>query len=83
MSQKDIRGIILDQFSTKDNLKNLAENDDFFDAGISSLTMIDLQIKIEEILEVSIPTSELMKLFTIGGWIRAYQSQCSKLASAD
>ena len=48
-------------------MKDIGEDDNFFDAGVSSLTIIELQIRVEDILEVTVPTTLLMRLSTIIG----------------
>jgi acyl carrier protein len=54
-------------------MKDLAEQDNYFDLGVSSLTIIELQLAVEEALGVTIPTSQLMILSTIREWIDAYE----------
>lgn len=53
-------------------LAGMPENEDFFDHGVSSLAVIQMQIRIEEALNVTVPTSELMGQPTIGDWIDLY-----------
>src|SRR5690242_19625992 len=50
-------------------LAGLAADEDFFDHGVSSLAVIQMQIRIEEALGVIVPTSELMGQPTINAWI--------------
>jgi D-alanine--poly(phosphoribitol) ligase subunit 2 len=53
-------------------LAGIAENEDFFDHGVSSLAVIQMQIRIEEALNVVVPTSDLMGQPTINDWISLY-----------
>lgn len=53
-------------------LAGMAEDEDFFDNGVSSLAVIQMQIRIEEALKVIVPTSELMGQPTINDWIDLY-----------
>ena len=50
----------------------MAEDADFFDHGVSSLAVIQMQIRIEEALQVTVPTSDLMAQPTINDWINLY-----------
>ena len=62
-------------------LADLPEDEDFFDNGVSSLAVIQMQIRIEEVLNVTLPTSDLMAQPTIKDWIGIYTQKVS--ASAD
>ncbi len=53
-------------------LADMPENEDFFDNGVSSLAVIQMQIRIEEALQVTVPTSDLMAQPTINDWIDLY-----------
>ena len=53
-------------------LADMPENEDFFEHGVSSLAVIQMQIRIEEALNVTVPTSELMGQPTINEWIGLY-----------
>jgi D-alanine--poly(phosphoribitol) ligase subunit 2 len=53
-------------------LAGMAEDEDFFDHGVSSLAVIQMQIRIEEALNVTVPTSDLMGQPTINDWISLY-----------
>jgi acyl carrier protein len=50
----------------------MPEDEDFFDHGASSLAVIQMQIRIEEALKVTVPTSDLMAQPTINDWVRLY-----------
>ncbi|MEM9523102.1 MAG: acyl carrier protein [Pseudomonadota bacterium] len=52
----------------------LGEKDDFFDSGISSLTVVNMQMEIENILNKKVETKELMKNPSIDGWVSVYSS---------
>jgi acyl carrier protein len=58
-------------------MKDLGMNDSYFDLGVSSLTIIDLQLGVEGELGITVPTSELMRLQTMAGWIEAYSARAS------
>lgn len=72
MSDADVRAIVLGVIQSKTSLQDLSGDQDFFDAGVSSLTVIDMQLQIEEKLGVSVPTSHLMANPMIDGWVLAY-----------
>jgi acyl carrier protein len=74
----NVRETILGLMRQKKNMQHVAEDDDFFELGVSSLTIIELQIGVEQALGVTIPTSQLMKLTTIRGWIDAYAASTSQ-----
>jgi len=59
----------------------MAEDADFFDNGVSSLAVIQMQIRIEEALHVTVPTSDLMGQPTINDWIGLYTQRAG--ASSD
>lgn len=67
-----VRQTILELVKQKKVMQELGEDDNYFDLGVSSLSIIELQIGVEEALGVTILTSELMRLSTIRGWIDAY-----------
>jgi D-alanine--poly(phosphoribitol) ligase subunit 2 len=82
---ENIRETILRLFRQKGQMKDLGEDEKFFELGVSSLTIIELQIGVEEALGVTVPTSELMRLQTIRGWIETYSAkarQRDKLSAA-
>jgi acyl carrier protein len=56
-------------------LADMPEDEDFFDHGVSSLAVIQMQIRIEEALHVSVPTSDLMGQPTINDWIDLYRTK--------
>lgn len=64
-------------------LAGVAEDEDFFDHGASSLAVIQMQIRIEEALHVTVPTSDLMSQPTINDWIRLYTRRVSAANGAE
>jgi D-alanine--poly(phosphoribitol) ligase subunit 2 len=58
-------------------LAGVAEDEDFFDHGASSLAVIQMQIRIEEALQVTVATSDLMEQPTINDWINLYTRSAS------
>lgn len=78
MSETSIRKLIVELFNQRPMLKDIAADQDFFDVGASSLTIVDLQIQIEEALNVTVPTSELMSQPTLAGWVAAYAQAAAR-----
>jgi acyl carrier protein len=72
MKINEIENIVVSLFNEKDALNNISFDTDIFDLGVSSLTVVDLQIRVEEILKLKASTSELMRQPTINGWINIY-----------
>lgn len=58
-------------------LAGMPEDEDFFDHGVSSLAVIQMQIRIEEALKVTVPTTDLMGQPTINDWISLYTRRAS------
>lgn len=77
MSEQELRSYITEVFRAKPIMESINEDDDFFDFGASSLTVVDLQLDIEEKLGVTVSTSELMKQPSINGWVTAYAGKIS------
>jgi D-alanine--poly(phosphoribitol) ligase subunit 2 len=75
MKRQDVMDVVLPLVREKDNFKNIGLDDDYFDSGVSSLTIIGLQIQVEEKLGVAIETRELMGFSTINHWIDAYTAK--------
>lgn len=59
-------------------LAGMPEDEDVFDHGVSSLAVIQMQIRIEEVLNVIVPTSDLMGNPTIKAWISLYTLRASE-----
>ncbi|HEY6927953.1 MAG TPA: acyl carrier protein [Steroidobacteraceae bacterium] len=72
MTPQEIKDVIVSLFKEKENFKNIDLDDDYFDLGVSSLTIVGLQVKVEERLGVSLSTRELMGLSTINQWVDTY-----------
>lgn len=45
-----------------------------FDLGASSLSVVELQVKIEADLGVTVPTAKLMLTPTLAGWAELYRA---------
>jgi len=72
MTPQEIRDVIVSLFKEKENFKSIELDDDYFDLGVSSLTIVGLQVKVEEKLGVNLSTRELMSLSTINQWVDTY-----------
>lgn len=75
---EQIRDTIVTLFKARDNFQQIGLDDDYFDQGVSSLTIIGLQLDVEKKLGVSIETRELMSFATINQWIDAYTKRVSE-----
>lgn len=51
---------------------SIRDDEDMFDAGATSLTIVDLQIRLEERLHLRTPTSRLLAAPTIQDWATIY-----------
>jgi acyl carrier protein len=69
---EQVRDVIVSSFQAKNALAAIGLDDDFFDLGVSSLTIISMQIDVEQRLGVTIDTPQLMRFSTINQWIDAY-----------
>jgi len=78
-----IRDVIVPLFREKDNFKNIDLDEDYFDRGVSSLTVVGLQIKVEERLGVSIETADVMRLSTINQWVEAYAAKSRAVSAGE
>jgi acyl carrier protein len=78
MTPQDIKDVIVSLFKEKENFKDIDLDDDYFDLGVSSLTIVGLQVKVEERLGVSLSTRELMGLSTINQWVGGYVSKAGQ-----
>lgn len=54
--------------------REVGDDDDFFDLGASSLSVVELQVKIEADLGVTVPTAKLMLTPTLAGWAELYRA---------
>jgi acyl carrier protein len=84
MSDAQIRNTILSLFRQHEIMKEIGETENFFELGVSSLTIVQLQIDVEKELDLPVPTSDLMRATTINAWIQLYtaKSNQSKQATA-
>jgi len=71
-SKEQIAATVREVCRREELLADMPENEDFFDHGVSSLAVIQMQIRIEEALKVTVPTSDLMGAPTINDWISLY-----------
>jgi len=71
-TDKQIAATIREVCRREELLGGIPEDEDFFDHGVSSLAVIQMQIRIEEALKVTVPTSDLMGQPTINDWISLY-----------
>jgi acyl carrier protein len=78
MTPQEIRDVIVSLFKEKENFKSIELDDDYFDLGVSSLTIVGLQVKVEERLGVSLSTRELMGLSTINQWVESYTAKAEQ-----
>ena len=74
MSNNNIKNTILSQFRQKEIMKDIAEDQDFYELGVSSLSIVELQILVEKALNLEIETSKLMAAPTIAQWVQIYSS---------
>lgn len=54
-------------------IPDLQSDEDFFERGVSSLTIVELQIQIEQLVQRQVPTSKLMAAPTVQGWSQVYR----------
>ncbi|OBP13525.1 hypothetical protein A5320_18125 [Rheinheimera sp. SA_1] len=80
MKTEEIKNILTRLFNEKDALKNVDGDADIFDLGVSSLTVVELQIKAEEALQLETTTSDLMRHSTLNGWIKLYSNLSQQTA---
>lgn len=53
---------------------DLRSDEDFFERGATSLTIVELQIRVEDHLKLQVPTSKLMAAPSVDGWSEAYRA---------
>lgn len=71
-SKEHIAATIREVCRREQVLADMPDDGEFFDHGVSSLAVIQMQIRIEEALKVTVPTSDLMAQPTINDWISLY-----------
>jgi acyl carrier protein len=74
---EQVTAAIVTIFRARAALSTIGLDDDYFDSGVSSLTIIGLQIDVERELGVTIETRELIGFSTINQWIAAYGDKLS------
>jgi len=72
VNRNDVMNNILGIFRQKEFMSNIHEDQDFFEIGVSSLTIVEMQIFVEKSLGVETKTSNLMAAPTISGWVDIY-----------
>jgi acyl carrier protein len=77
MAPLNIKNTIVNVFKENENFKNLELEENYLNLGISSLTIISLQIDVEEKLGINIGTRELMGFSTINQWIKIYTEKAA------
>ncbi|MEW5251585.1 acyl carrier protein [Microbulbifer sp. 2201CG32-9] len=75
MQREEVYELIKSSFNEKEAMKGISDDENFFSRGVSSLTVVELQIAIEKSLNVTVQTSDLMRAPTIGEWVELYASQ--------
>ena len=78
MDTHDIKQKIISLFKEKESFKYIKLDQDYFDLGISSLTIVELQVKVEAVVGASLETSRLMRFSTINEWVDAYVDQATQ-----
>jgi len=68
----NLKDVITNMVYEKPLLRDIESDQDFFDAGASSLTIVDLQLQLEQAVGLKVPTGELMSNPTIDGWFQLY-----------
>lgn len=63
-------------------IEDLKDDEEFFDRGANSLTVVEMQIRLEKKLEVQVPTHLLMASPSIQGWIDIYTQATAKTDAA-
>jgi acyl carrier protein len=82
-SNEQIAATIRQVCRREELLAGMPEDKDFFDNGVSSLAVIQMQIRIEEALNVTVPTSDLMEQPTINDWISLYTRRARASTDVD
>ena len=72
MSNTHIKNTIVSLFRQNAIMKDITEDQDFYDLGVSSLTIVELQIVVEKELKLEVEASVLMAAPTLAEWIQIY-----------
>jgi D-alanine--poly(phosphoribitol) ligase subunit 2 len=81
MNHAEIKDVIASQFRQNDNFEHIGFDEDYFYKGVSSLTIVGLQVKVEEKLGFSVETKDLMGFATVNQWIDAYTKKSEEIGS--
>jgi len=79
MNAAEVKELIVSLFKESESFRSIGLDDEYYTLGVSSLTVISLQIRVEEKVDVALETRELMSFSTINDWIRAYTAKTSEL----
>lgn len=82
MNRADIRDLIVSLFKESEIFTSIGLDDEYYNMGVSSLTIIGLQIRVEEKLGVAMETRDLMVFSTINDWIKAYTDKAAEAETA-
>ncbi len=80
--RNDIAKIVRDLCVETLGFDDLQDDEEFFDRGANSLTVVEMQIKLEKKLPVQVPTSDLMAAPSIQGWIDTYTQAAANVGAA-
>ena len=75
MKTVDIKNTFIGLFDEKGIFNGIGHNENYFDLGISSLTIVEMQVKVESLLKINVDTSKLMTLSTINDWVKIYSEE--------
>ncbi|MBD8529978.1 MULTISPECIES: acyl carrier protein [unclassified Massilia] len=79
MNAAEVKELIVSLFKESESFRSIGLDDDYYTLGVSSLTVIGLQIRVEEKVDVALETRELMSFSTINEWIEAYTARLHDL----
>jgi acyl carrier protein len=74
MNTEIVASLVLREFRDREALRDLKGEDNIFDYGVSSLTVVQVQAAIESVLQIELPTKILMKYPTANEWSKRYSS---------
>jgi len=83
MNQHKLEEILLSLFRQKEIMKSITAEQDFFELGVSSLTIVEMQIAVEKELQVEVSTSTLMGAPTVSEWVEVYSQKINSQESAE
>jgi D-alanine--poly(phosphoribitol) ligase subunit 2 len=82
-NKAEIEKIVRDLCVETLGFDDLQDEEEFFDRGANSLTVVEMQIKLEKQLQIQVPTSSLMAAPSIQGWIDTYAQAADVGAAAE